>query len=329
MLHTNIAEAMVALPVDRFVKNACSLARQRGIPVVMEGFLGAATEEIEPYIHLQSPLTTLRQVRALGSVCGATGIKEYYGLIPDKEDPNLRATEIYFNDPHVTDEKALELLSHAYAPEGGRVMEFWRLTSEAMELFPWDASWWIREVGRSDPHHAMTAAYIRGQQAHTPSWESSRRAIFMKADNEEPDPWLLEDVQLRLQLAADRMESALGIGAALASALCPDVRSAFTRGLEELAGFRCRTLAYVYHLRETNLSFQLRRLRERSEAIPHHMEREMETLMEADQKNMECDEPMGAAIDLFKQDLDVFLQTYFLPSRDIRFSRGDFSVTSR
>jgi len=55
-------------------------------------------------------------------------------------------------------------------------------TEERLELFPWATSWYIREIGRCDPCHSMEAAFIRGQQAHTPSWESSRHGIFMKAD---------------------------------------------------------------------------------------------------------------------------------------------------
>jgi hypothetical protein len=329
MLHANVAEVMVALPVDRFVKNAAALAASRGIPVVLEGFLGAATEEVEPYIHLQSPLCTLRQVRALDAVPGAVGIKEYYGLLPDKEDPSLRATGLFFADPEISEDDALENLAAPYAPEGKNVVRFWRLMTEAMELFPWDASWWLRCVGRSEPRHAMTAAYLRGQQAHTPSWESTRRAIFMKTDNEEPDPWLLEDFQLRLQLAAERMASALALGEKIASALAAEIRAPFVRGLEDLAGWRQRTLAYVYHVRATNLSALLRRLREQGRPAPEHLVRELVSVLEADRDNMKSAEPLTAALQLLQADLDAFLKTYFLPDRDIRHSFGDFTVTSR
>ena len=89
---------------------------------------------------------------------------------------------------------------------------FWRLTSEAMELFPWDTSWFIREIGKCDPSHTMNAAFIRGQQCHTPSWESTRSAIFMKTDSRQPDPWMLEDVQIPLRPGRPADEPGFGTG---------------------------------------------------------------------------------------------------------------------
>ncbi len=90
-----------------------------------------------------------------------------------------------------------------------------------------------------------------GAQAHTPAWESTRHAIFMKTDNAEVDSWMIEDVQLRCDLAAQRMDQALAIGRKSASHLPSQFQSDFAEDLRQLAGFRQRTLAYVYHLRET------------------------------------------------------------------------------
>lgn len=43
-LHANIAEVQTTLPVDRWFKNTCRLASERGIPVLAEYFLGGFSE---------------------------------------------------------------------------------------------------------------------------------------------------------------------------------------------------------------------------------------------------------------------------------------------
>jgi hypothetical protein len=127
-------------------------------------------------------------------------------------DPNLRIAGLFFKQPDISEEEALDQLAQRYGDAASAMKQFWRLTSESMELFPWDTSWLIREIGKSDPVHSMSAAIIRGVPWHTPSWMSTCRAIFMKVDASESDPWMLEDVQLRCELAATRMERALALG---------------------------------------------------------------------------------------------------------------------
>src|ERR1035441_1524245 len=112
-----------------------------------------------------------------------------------------------------------------------------------MELFPWETSWFIREMGRSRTDHSLSAAMLRGQQAHTPSWCSTRHAIFMKTDNTQPDPWMLEDVQLRCQLAADRWETALARGGQLKASVTAPLARHFQRELAGPTGLRRRALA--------------------------------------------------------------------------------------
>jgi hypothetical protein len=327
-IHSNVAEAMSTLPVDRWFKNVCHLASERGIPVVGETFLGGASEELEPYRYLSYPLVTLHGLRTFASVPGLQGMKEYYGLIPTIDDPNLRMTGLFFSHPDIDDATALATLASPYGAAKADMIQFWKLTSEAMELFPWDASWFIREIGRSDPVHSMSAAMLRGQQAHTPAWESTRHAIFMKTDNNEADSWMLEDVQLRCDLAADRMGRALELGRRLHSALPPSFQADHAENLRQLAGLRQRTLAYVYHLRETNLARMMRAVRERGGSVPDRMKQEMTEVLQRDQQNEQQAEPIGAALALLGQDQDAFLKTYFVVTPD-RASKGGFSLTSR
>lgn len=328
-LHCNIAEVMTALPTDRWVRNTSFLAAERGIPVIVEYFLGGPSEEVEPFLHLSHPLATLRGLQRIAQVPHVAGIKEYYGLIPDREDPNLRMAGLFFKHPDISEEDALDKLSEPYGDAASAMKEFWRLTSDSIELFPWDTSWLIREIGRSDPVHSMSAAFIRGVPWHTPSWMSTRRAIFMKVDASEPDPWMLEDVQFRCELAATRMERALALGRAWVHRIPTEELSRhLEKNLMELGEMRRRTLAYVFHARETNLVASMRECRKQGIEIPSRVLRELSELLVADQANQQQAEPVASALRLLKTDLDAFLETYFTLVPDA-VSKGHFSVTSR
>jgi hypothetical protein len=174
----------------------------------------------------------------------------------------------------------------------------------------------------------MSAAIIRGQQAHTPAWESTRHAIFMKTDNLESDSWMLEDVQLRCDLAADQMGQALELGQKIESRVPQQFRADYAEGLRQLAGFRQRARSYAYHLRETNLTRMMRGLREKGEPIPEPLVRQITAVLKADQQNQQQTEPIGEALALLASDVDAFLQKYFVVTKDLA-SKGGFSLTSR
>jgi hypothetical protein len=312
-LHNNVAECMVALAADRHVRNFARLAASRGIPVTVEGYLGAASEEVEPYLALQSPLATYRQVQAMTSIEGVTGIKEYYGLDISKEDPNLRASTICFREPALGEDELLARLSEGYGDEDVRstVATVWRLASEAMWLYPWDASWWAREVGRSDPRHSLTAAFVRGMQASTPAWRSTRGATFMAIDDREPDPWLLEDVQLRWELCAERQLQTLELAETVAPRLPPEQGAAFRAFIDELREFRRRVLAVAYHSRETNLARLLRDAIEAGAGVPTHVVDELGRVLETDRENMGTDDLLPA-IEALARDPAEFAAEWFL-----------------
>ncbi len=327
-LHSNIAEAMSTVYADRWFKNTASIAKKRGIPVLAENFLGAASEELEPYTHLSHPLVVAHLLQTLSHVDGVTGIKEYYGLLPDQEDANLRAVGLFLAEPDLEDADLLAKLAAPFGENAKDMMQFWSLTSEGMELFPWDASWFIREIGKSDPQHAMSAAFLRGYCAETPSWMSTRDAIFMKVNDLEPHPWMLEDVQLRCELAARRFAAALDLGRAVLPRLMHEASDAFRMNLEDLAGLLARTRAYAYHIRASNLAAVLRRMRASGGAVPQHLVSELLAILLADQANMGNPAPLDEAIRLLPQDLDRFLVRYFCLEEN-KASKGPFSVTSR
>ncbi len=342
-LHVNAGECMATIVADRWFRNMAAAAAARGIPVVGEYFLGAQSEETEPLTGLAHPLVTLRALRSLAGVRGLRGIKEYYGLVPDVEDPNLRMAGIFFAQPGIGEDEALAKLAEPYGDAAAAIQRFWRLSSEGMELFPWEVSWYIREIGRSAVDHSLAAAMIHGQQCSTPSWDSTRHSVFMKVDDRQPHPWMLEDVQVRCEMAASRWREAEALGSEIARLAPEGLRDAVADCLRDQASLRRRAVAYACHLRETNLATVIRRHSGRgADAATQGAIAELLSILQADRENWreevaantglpgtyatwpEIDE----AIALLQQDPAAFLER-FLIETPYHASKGIFSLTSR
>ena len=337
MLHSGIAEVIGTMPVDRWLKNNARLAKQRGIPVVVEYWLSGPSEEVETYTHLAHPLVTLRGLQAIAAVPGVVGVKEYYGLNPTVEDPNLRMTGLFFKDPGIKEADAIDQLATPYGPAAEKVKRYWRMNGEGMELFPWETTWFIREPSRSRTDHSLSAATIRGLQVHTPSWESTRKSVFMKTDNTQPDPWMLEDVELRCRLAADRWAASLQHSWTFRDKVPEPLRPDFAKSQSDLAGLRRRAVTYALHCRATNLATVLRKASEMNLPLPQKSVDELRQTLRADLENhlaelggrKGADWPeMRQAIALLDKDPAVFLQTYLKEEPD-QTSRSVWSITSR
>jgi hypothetical protein len=329
-IHSSVAEVMITNPADRWFKNVVHKAANLGIPVIAEVFMGGPTEEMEPYTNIQCPLSTLRELQAVNSVGRLAGIKEYYGDVPEGDDPNLRMTGIFFHNPHTTEDDALDELAKPYGPAANDVVRYWRLVTAAIETAPWDISWRFRRIGYSDPVHLMTAATLKGASWQTPSWQSSRRSTFIRTDEtDEPNFWMREDVQLRCEESASIMDQAIKVLSSAAKMIPRQHQEAPEKSLTELTGFRVRLLAYAYHLRETNLADDLRSAKRLNLPVRKENVDELRAILIKDQMNEGTREPIGAAIEMLDKDLDRFLATYFLPSEPTgaKDGRGS-SITS-
>ncbi len=310
-LHSNVAEVMATQPVDHWLQVVTRSARKVRLPVIVEHVLGNGNEELGAYLHIACPQVLLRALRAIAAL-PIDGIKEYYGLLPQGNDSNLKLTSIVLGNPQLSDAEVLEQLAMPYGAAAMKMMEFWDAVSEAMDLFPWAATWFMREFSRCNPSHGMGAAFLRGQQAHTPSWESSRRSIFMKTDDLQPAPWMLEDVQLQCELSAERAAIALELGKGLLDTIPASYRTEFELGLSECHELRRRILSYAYHIRETNLAMLMRKYQQNGEESPEHLREELLSILAADQKNQGQLEPCAEAIRLLQDNAAMFLETYFI-----------------
>lgn len=328
-LHSNIGEVQRTRPVDISLNNICALAERRGIPVIVEGFLNAPSEEFEPCAHIQCPQLVLRQLRTIASIPTIQGIKEYYGIIPEPTDVTLQMTGLFFANPEIRTDEALTLLAKPYGTTASQMIEYWRLTSEAFDLIPYDASWLVRGMGRSMLFHGMNAAFVAGIIVPTPAWESTRRGIFMKTDQSNDHPWLLEDVQLRLEMASERLNEAITVGQSIASKVPSALSPMHDGGLSDLGIFSRRCVILACHLRETNLATVMRMAKESSGTIPDRMIAEMRTVLFRDQTAQEegrkieggkapgyegAGKQVAEALALLDKNPGQFLDTYFKPA---------------
>ena len=315
-IHSSVAEVMITNPADRWFRNVLWEATRREIPVIGEVFMGAPTEEMEPYTDVQCPLSTLRELQAVYRAGHLTGIKEYFGNVPTKEDPNLRMTSIFFRDPEIGEEDALRQDAHPYGPAADAVVHYWKLVTAAINFAPWDVSWRFRRIGYSDPSHLMTAATLKGASWQTPDWQSSRRSTFMRTDEtNEPNFWMREDIQLRCEESGKTMQEAIDAGQALRQLVPTPLRSSFDNGLKELVSFRVRLLAYAYHLTETNLANDLRAAKALKLPLREENVKELRQTLVNDEQNQGQAEPIASAIRMLDSNLDKFLATYLLPSQ--------------
>lgn len=324
-LHSSIAEVQIALPADRWFRNLVNLANENNLPVLGEVWLGTATEEVEPYINIPTPLATLKALRAVNNSGKLKGIKEYYGNIPNREDPNLRMSSIFLSNPDVSNEEALKLLTKPYGEVANKVAEYWKYTSEAIEIYPWDISWNSREVGRIDPNHLMSAATLKGVSWETPSWQSNRRGAFMRtSETDEPHFWMLEDAELRFENSAKKIEKALLIANEIKDKVPAKYADHFNSSIKELTELRKSILSYVYHIRETNLCVVMRSSLKDTRQVKKSNIEELKSVLLKDIENQGTSEFIGPALELLNTDVNKFLNTYFI----VVASTGEKSVWS-
>jgi hypothetical protein len=339
MLHSNIAEVQAVRPVDPWFRNVARLAAERGLPVVGELFLGSASEEVEPLHHVVYPRIIYQQLAALRQVVGVVGVKEYYGLLPDRDDPNLAMAGLVFHEPTMAVGEALDRLAEPFGDARESILAAWEAVASGFELFPWDVSWLSREIGRLNPCHGWEAAIIRGQVADSPSWRSSRRSIFMVTKDElEPHPWLLEDVGLRYELAAAKFGQALDWYERALGHLPPDLEgghlgSAVRAWMDDVQVMRRGARTYQLHIQETLVARHIRLAVGSGENPSSSLIAILRDLLELDVANqanaMRLGDTIATAEEMlvgFDRDPLAWVQAHLLPASRLRTPGNPFRV---
>ena len=189
-LHSNIAEVQLSRPVDVWFKNTVQLCAERGIPVVGEIFMASANEELQPLTHIAAPRLVAEELDAVGNVPNIQGVKEYFGLTPDRYDPNQLMAGIKLHNLAVPNEQALAELAEPFGTAAADVLSAWEASATGLAVFPWDATWRFRLLTENpagiEVYHRWDIAHIEGAVAPSPSWKSTRRSLFMTTESESP-----------------------------------------------------------------------------------------------------------------------------------------------
>lgn len=288
-LHSNIAEVQFTRPVDVWFKNMVRLLNERKIPIVGELFLSSASEETEPLGRIAAPRLVAEEIDAMAQFETLSGVKEYYGLLPDKYDPNLQMAAIKFSDSK-SNTDALKELAKPYSANGERIMAAWEATAMGLSLFPWDATWRFRSLPRNMAdiyvYHKWDVAQIMGEVAPSPSWKSTRRSHFMVTENEILDPWFFEDVELRCSSSSGKLMEAIGIFETINKDLGNNIYKIYVNEtISDLKVLEQTVTAIRCYCREANLTYLMRKYIHEGNKIPEIIITRFENIMQIDIAN--------------------------------------------
>ncbi len=310
MLHSNIAEVQSTLPVDRWLKNMVSICKKKNIPVAVELFLSSATEEVAPLQNIVSPRLVYNQLKAVKSLPYVSGVKEYFGNLPDKNDPNLKMAGVVFNNPDISLNSALNILAEEYKEGKEKVMSAWEKVATGMEFLPWDVAWTIRQLPRKKPkpHGWKTGAKISGRVAVSPSWKSTRRAIFMTTENDQLHPWFYEDFALRTEIAVNHFESAVDILKSSLGVVPEKFKDDINLWIKDISVLKTLFKDFQLYVQETLVCYIIGKKLSKTDTVPQEWYDRLKTLIELDVKNQTGYETIDKTVPSATEMLEKYVQ---------------------
>jgi hypothetical protein len=235
-------------------------------------------------------------------------------------------------NPEAKTDSLIEAMTDQFVePSRADVRAMLEELSMAMQVYPWEGSWMFRLTSQASIDHGWSAAYVHGQMADTPSWNSTRRGMFMVTDDHQAHPDLLEDIQLRCEQAYDHLSAALE-RCRKAAPLQPEAaeqRSYLHRLAGDIDGFARVARSFALHLRETNVAMLLRQDLEAKRPMDKRLLEELGRLLEADAENQHRQGRVMDKKTLFAKDPEQFLRTELLPTDKTILEKGHFTVTTR
>jgi hypothetical protein len=289
-LHSNIAEVQLARPVDVWFKNMVRLLAARNIPAVGELFLASANEELEPLGRIAAPRLVGEEFDAMAQCELLSGVKEYYGTLPDQYDPNLQMAALKLANPGKSNQEALKELANVFGENSG-ILDAWEATAMGISLFPWDATWRFRSLPKNaaglQVFHPWDIAHIMGEVAPSPSWKSTRRGLFMATENEVLDPWFFEDIELRSQASATKLSEAKTAfeNISMKTRITSPFHDYISGTIFDLGILEQYVTAIRCYCRESNLAWMMRKYTKSGKEIPASLVGRFEDIMKTDIAN--------------------------------------------
>jgi hypothetical protein len=233
-------------------------------------------------------------------------------------------------DPSRATDELIAAITRRFGTAQPDVRTYLELLSSALETYPWDASWSAREVGRASTDHGWSGATIQGAVWPTPSWQATRHARFMKTDSTQPHFWMLEDVELRCNLAAEYLDKAEHVFAHLLNEL-PNAsdKAHFQRIQKDVDTFRRVSRSYALHLRETNIGQMLRQDLAAGRPMTPALLKELGELLDADVLNQEGRARVVEMRRLYGEDPAGFVRRYLIPTDGVVGEKGPFTLTTQ
>jgi hypothetical protein len=300
----------------------------RGIPVIGEGYFTEQTEEVQS-MAIPCPRLVDEEYRAMTGVPGIVGVKEYFGVLPLIPDLNLAMFTARVRDPNASTDQLLDRVTKRFGNQQASVKQMSEEMSEAMRYFPFEATWFMRLISKSSIDHGWSGATIRGQMADTPDWNSSRHGMFMKCDDRQPHPDMLEDVQLRCEMSADHMRSAQVLLPGLISNSIGLDQETFQKLQKNLDHFQRVATSYALHLRETNVAMMLRNDVTAGRPMTPRLVDEMKQLLARDVENQSGKGRVVEMQKAFDADPTAFVKEHLVPTEKTVLEKGIFTATTR
>ncbi len=283
-LHSSLHEVYYVNRPDLWLRHLCQLAADRGIGVIVELFLSGTGEDLGPLPSYPCPRLVIEQLRAVATLPGIAGVKEYFGTVTEHISVNERAWQEFLRRPEADYHALLGALAEEYVPRPEatpdehdhlamnrratespivpHLLAAWEAAARAVEAYPWDVSWRLRhynsvrydqQTGGGYWSRSFTASLPTPWT--TPSWESSRGAAYIVSlTTAVVTPRLLEETGLRLERCVEQLERALVLLQRARSARSAEL----ARQTDSVRLFRLLTLSRLYYLRASQLAARMR-----------------------------------------------------------------------
>ena len=326
VINNALAETYFTNTTDLWVRTLVGLCHRRGIPVIGELQFTGCGVGCHSVQRLPCPELVFAQIAAFAALDGVIGIREHFGIVVSKLSVNTSLFQEYVAAPLDSYEHLVSRVVARYGPVGDLLKEAWQKVSEGVKYIPYEATYAFSNITLFDPAHPWDAVEHSGRTWETPAWESNRRAYYMVTRRTEVHPWLLEDVGLRLGLAADCLSQAAGmihsalVGMSATHAMYDDVSAQHEDVRSVARSLRGTSLHYL----ETLAAYDLRVARkQRDQTKWVASEQRMRALLELDCQNMDNADEVRRQLEAFNADPDHWINTRMVS----RFAYEQTNVT--
>lgn len=260
--HTTINEVYFINETDIWFRNIAAIANDQGRKLIAELFMGGSSEELGMVVSYPCPRLVYNQLYALDKTPGVTGIKEYFGFLPEYFSVNESVMKKFASGANSEYDAIIETIVQECSPENtDKLKMFWEFGSRVIEMIPWELSWVMR-FGNYPPYDSSYWGKVRFVDLmktpwNTPSWLSNRRSYYLVVDSEcNFTQTMQDDIVKRFEMSLDYLSRALQIGKQIH--IGEKYLKEFQRQMEALELMECYIRCRLNHLQLSAASKMIR-----------------------------------------------------------------------